>query len=42
MGLGLAISYGIIRIYDGTIVVTSHPGQGTCFELRFEEPTGLH
>ena len=39
MGLGLAISYGIIRDYDGTIVVTSNQGQGTCFELRFEEPT---
>ena len=35
MGLGLSISYGIVRSYDGAIAVRSKAGQGTRFELRF-------
>jgi len=34
-GLGVSISYGIIKDYGGTIRVHSTPGQGTTFELRF-------
>jgi signal transduction histidine kinase/ligand-binding sensor domain-containing protein len=34
MGMGLAISHGIIEKHHGTISVTSTPGQGSCFVLR--------
>ncbi len=34
-GLGMSISYGIIKDYDGTINVKSEVGKGTIFELRF-------
>ena len=33
-GLGLAISYQIVRKHDGDLLVESRPGQGTCFEVR--------
>lgn len=35
MGLGLAISYGIVKDYGGEISVTSKIGAGTTFKLMF-------
>jgi PAS domain S-box-containing protein len=35
MGLGLAISYGIVRDYDGSVEVTNRAEGGTCFRIRF-------
>ena len=35
MGLGLSITYGIIKGFGGTIDVESRPGGGTRFHLRF-------
>jgi PAS domain S-box-containing protein len=32
-GLGLATVHGIIKIYDGSITVTSHPGEATAFDI---------
>ncbi len=34
-GIGLSISYGIIKDFGGTIRVRSDPGQGACFSIRF-------
>jgi len=34
-GLGVSISYGIVKDYDGTIRVSSQAGKGTTFELAF-------
>jgi histidine kinase len=38
-GLGVSISYGIVKDYDATINVESEVGKGTTFELRF--PTSI-
>ncbi|WP_300160054.1 ATP-binding protein [Solidesulfovibrio sp.] len=35
MGLGLAISYGIVKDYGGDILVTETPGGGCTFRLTF-------
>jgi signal transduction histidine kinase len=34
-GLGVSISYGIIKDYNGGIEIDSQPGRGTTFILRF-------
>jgi PAS domain S-box-containing protein len=34
-GLGVSISYGIVKDYDGNINIKSEIGKGTSFELRF-------
>ncbi|MBA4357023.1 MAG: PAS domain-containing sensor histidine kinase, partial [Desulfovibrio sp.] len=37
MGLGLAITYGIVRDYGGQIRIDSEPGKGTTFHLFFPQ-----
>ncbi len=34
MGLGLAVSYGIVKNHNGDISVSSKTGQGTTFSIR--------
>jgi PAS domain S-box-containing protein len=40
-GLGLAVSYGIIKRHGGTIEFASAPGGGTIFTLRFPHHASL-
>lgn len=42
MGLGLSISYGIIKQYGGDIVVSSTLGKGTEFQVRFPIEAGAN
>ncbi|WP_342431544.1 HAMP domain-containing sensor histidine kinase [Neobacillus sp. FSL H8-0543] len=35
VGIGLAMAYSIIRNQNGDIQVTSEPGKGTCFQMKF-------
>ncbi len=34
-GLGLAVSFGILKRHDASITVESHPGEGATFVIRF-------
>ena len=34
-GIGLAMTFRIVQLHDGTIDFASEPGQGTTFVLRF-------
>lgn len=39
MGLGLAITYGIVRDYKGSIDIESTPGKGAAFSIAFPAAT---
>ena len=36
-GIGLAVTYRVVQLHNGSIDFRSTPGQGTTFELRFPE-----
>jgi two-component system, NtrC family, sensor kinase len=39
-GLGLSVSYGIVREHGGWMTVESHVGQGTCFRVYLPRSHG--
>ncbi|MDT7602917.1 MAG: hypothetical protein QOF61_914, partial [Acidobacteriota bacterium] len=41
MGLGLAVSYGIIRRHEGSVEVTTEVDRGTTFTIRLPVATGV-
>ncbi len=38
-GIGLAVTYRVVQLHNGSIDFSSAPGEGTAFELRFPELT---
>jgi len=34
-GMGLAVVLGIVRVHSGVVVVRSHPGRGSTFQVFF-------
>ena len=41
-GMGLAVSFGIIRRHEGAIEVDSEPGRGTAFKITLPRATNIH
>ena len=35
VGLGLSLTYGVVKAHGGTIDISSQPGRGTAVKLRF-------
>jgi signal transduction histidine kinase len=41
LGLGLYIAWEIVRAHNGTVTVTSHPGQGSTFQVTIPGTAGV-